>query len=200
MTRPRSYEELTADQRAAFDQHYGPPSRLRVSLDTPGAMAFYAAAAGINLDPDSPLRPSAGGKVQKRGHEDKAQMEVIRWADSPSVRDLYPDLHWLFHPDNGGSRDPAGAGKLRAMGVRRGVPDLLLPVRRGRFVGCAIELKVWKGSPDPVDPSDSTKYRTMPSENQLAWISHLTSSGWSASVQWGAPDAIEALKNYLSLS
>ena len=199
MTRPRSYNELTAAQREAFDKKYGPPSQLRQHLDTPGAIAYYAAAAGINLGPDSPLRAS-GVRVQKRGHEDNAHMEVIRWADSPAVRDLYPDLHWLFHPANGGNRDPATAGRMKAMGVRRGVPDLILPVPRGRFCGLAIELKVWKGSPDPADPSDPTKYRTMPSANQLDWLSHLTTAGWSTSVQWGAPAAIEALREYLTLT
>ena len=202
MSDPKVYagvKALTPAQREAFDKRYGSPSQLRVSLDTPGAMAYYAAAAGITLGPDSPLRPSAGGKVQKRGHEDMAHMAVIRWADTPAVRDVHPDLHWLFHAANGGNRDPATAGKMKAMGVRRGVPDLLLPVPRGRFCGLAIELKVWKGSPDPVDPSDPTKYRTMPSDNQRDWLAHLTSAGWSTSVQWGAPAAIEALREYLTL-
>jgi hypothetical protein len=199
MSRARPYNEFTTAEREAFDKKYGPPSQRRVSLDTPGAMAYYAAAAGIALGPDSPLRPSTGGKVQKRGHEDKAHMEVIRWADSPAVRDVYPDLHWLFHAANGGNRDAATAGKMKAMGVRRGVPDLLLPVPRGRFCGLAIELKVWKGSPLPADPSDPTKYRTMPSANQLDWLSHLTTAGWSTSVQWGAHAAIEALREYLTL-
>ena len=198
MTRPPRYADLTPEQREAFDRRYGPPSPSVVSPTTVATLA-HATFNGVPLGPDSPLHAAQKPRRYKRGHEDIAHMAVIRWADSPVVRDQYPDLAYLFHPANGGARDSATAGKLKAMGVRRGVPDLLLPVPRGRYVGCAIELKVWKGSHEPADPTDPTKYRTMPSENQLDWLDRLQRSGWHTSLQWGAEAAITALRDYLNL-
>jgi hypothetical protein len=40
----------------------------------------------------------------------------------------------------------------------------------------------------------------MPSDNQRDWLAHLASAGWSTSVQWGAPAAIETLREYLTLT
>ena len=39
----------------------------------------------------------------------------------------HPELRWLMHIPNGGRRTKAEAGILKAMGVRRGVADYLLP-------------------------------------------------------------------------
>jgi hypothetical protein len=202
MNAPKRYADLTDAQRQDFDRRYGRPSPATVS---PATIATFATAAaqgvtqGITPGPNSPLLEQTKPRRFKRGHEDMAHMAVIRWADDPETRARFPDLAYLFHPANGGARDAATAGKLKAMGVRRGVPDLLLPVPRSPYVGCAIELKVWKGSHLPADPSDPTKHRTHASDNQLAWLSHLTNAGWSASVEWGSDAAIAALTRYLTL-
>ena len=45
----------------------------------------------------------------------------------------YPDLELLYHVPNGGSRNKAEASKLKRMGVRAGVPDLVLPVPRAGY-------------------------------------------------------------------
>ena len=54
-----------------------------------------------------------------------------------------PDVIW-FHPPNGEARSARTGGKLKAMGVKPGVPDLVIvcPGGRVRF----LELKSPKGS------------------------------------------------------
>ena len=54
---------------------------------------------------------------------------------------LEPRLTWLHHVPNGGPRSKAAAGKLKAMGVVAGVPDIFLPVAAREFHGLYIELK-----------------------------------------------------------
>src|SRR6266404_5945156 len=106
------------------------------------------------------------------------QVAVIQWAGL-SVR-KYPELAMLFAVPNGGLRDKATAGKLKAEGVKSGVPDLCLPVARGVFHGCFIEMKkpgVKRGSKD-----------------QGVWIGSLTSQGYFARVVSGVDEAIEVLK------
>lgn len=57
------------------------------------------------------------------------------------------DLLAFAHVPNGERRDPVTGGRLKAMGVRAGVPDLLLWIRGGRALG--IELKAGLGKISP---------------------------------------------------
>lgn len=54
---------------------------------------------------------------------------------------LPEDAVW-FHPPNGGARSKAEAGIFKAMGVKAGVPDIII-IWRGRVI--AIELKAPNG-------------------------------------------------------
>lgn len=53
----------------------------------------------------------------------------------------YPALRWLHAIPNGGWRNPAVAGKLKAEGLRPGVLDYSWPYRTERYPGLYIELK-----------------------------------------------------------
>lgn len=84
-------------------------------------------------------------RLAPRVTEAALHMSVVRF-----LRYAWPDdLPW-WHTPNGGLRSKAEAGKLRAMGVTPGVPDLcfLLPDRQCAF----IELKGAGGhlSPDQI--------------------------------------------------
>lgn len=68
-------------------------------------------------------------------HEDKFQIQVASY-----LHKQYPQLLW-FHCPNGGSRDKREAAKLKAMGVRPGVADIILFWLGGKG---AIELKCGK--------------------------------------------------------
>lgn len=95
-----------------------------------------------------------------------------------------PDLRWLFAVPNGGDRHPAVAAKMKAEGVRPGVLDYLLPVRRGPHPGLAIELKSLTGST---------------SREQKLWIEHLRSQGWRVEVCRGWVAAWNVLSEYLGV-
>lgn len=73
--------------------------------------------------------------------------------------------------------------RLKAAGVRPGVPDVCLPVPRGEYHGLYIELKVG---------------RNKPTEHQKAWLSHLAEAGYCALVCYGWEAAKESIEAYLS--
>lgn len=95
----------------------------------------------------------------------------------------YPELMWMFAVPNGGLRNKAVAGKLKAEGVKSGVPDIWLPVARDNFHGLVIELKVEDGRL---------------SDNQKKWIQFLNEHGYLALEIHGADLAFEILTAYLA--
>lgn len=52
-----------------------------------------------------------------------------------------PDLRWVHAIPNGGDRNTAVAGRLKAEGVKAGVWDVFIPVAKGPYHGCYIEFK-----------------------------------------------------------
>ena len=76
--------------------------------------------------------------------EDTEQINVIAWADWNAI--MYPELRWLHHIPNGGSRNKAEAVKFKQMGVRSGVSDLCLPYPKGIYHGLYIEMKYGSGA------------------------------------------------------
>lgn len=98
--------------------------------------------------------------------------------------DTWPELEWLFHVPNGGARARKTAGALKAEGVKPGVPDYLLPVGRGGYVGLALELKTAKGRVSP---------------EQCEWLAHLAAQGWQAVVARGWEQAWDVVRDYMAL-
>ena len=56
----------------------------------------------------------------------------------------HPELKNLFAVPNGGLRSKTEAARLKAAGVKAGVPDIMLAVARCGFHGLFIEMKVGK--------------------------------------------------------
>lgn len=82
-------------------------------------------------------------QIAANGSEHSHQAALFCWSASSGI----PELKWLFAIPNGGLRDSRTAGKLKAEGVKAGVWDIFLPVRRidaGIIVwsGLWIEMKV----------------------------------------------------------
>ena len=71
--------------------------------------------------------------------EDTEQITVIQWAQYNVNH--HPELKWLHHIPNGGSRNRLEAVKLKQMGVKAGVADLCLPYPKGMYCGLYIEMK-----------------------------------------------------------
>lgn len=114
--------------------------------------------------------------------EHSQQAAVIAWARAHEQR--YPALAYLFAVPNGGWRSKATARRLRAEGVRRGVPDLLLPFPVGDCCGLAIEMKTAGGRLRP---------------EQRVWLAMLRAAGWRAEVCYGAEAAIGLMSEYLGI-
>lgn len=75
--------------------------------------------------------------------EHQEQVALFEWAALAVA--THPELRLLHAIPNGGARHPAVAAKLKAEGVKPGVPDVCLPVPRGRWHGLYVEMKSQSG-------------------------------------------------------
>lgn len=139
--------------------------------------------------------------------EEHEQRALAQWLDLNRIL-------WC-HVPNGGQRSKAVAGKLRAAGVKAGVPDVLIfdrprcagaecpaerlahpphelehdPARcRLRPPGVAIELKRRR-------PAGSRISDSRISDDQVEWILDLSDRGWITRVCYGADEAIALLQS-----
>lgn len=119
-------------------------------------------------------------KAPRHGEEIE-QARLIAWSHKPAVRALMPELKWIHHSPNGEKRDPRTGNKLKALGVKPGFPDLILPARRG-FVGLAIEMKAPGGRV---------------STEQAEWMQELDEQGWYCAVCRSANEARRQIMDYL---
>ena len=115
--------------------------------------------------------------------EAQHQMAIIKWSQQPSVRSKWPELSLLHHIPNGGNRDVVEARHLKMQGLRKGVPDLHLPVARGQYHSLYIELKTGKGRV---------------SQEQLWWGEKLQEQGnyWALCRGW--EEATQTLEWYMN--
>ena len=114
--------------------------------------------------------------------EAREQEALFRWAEYE--RGKWPELAAMYHIPNGGSRNKAEAARLKAQGVRAGVPDICLPAARGCYHGLYIELKRRNGG--------------RVSEAQREWIEYLENAGYCARVCHGWDEARETIEKYLA--
>lgn len=115
--------------------------------------------------------------------EEQEQAAVFQWA-ALMVRQA-PELRLLFHIPNGGLRSKTEAVRFKRTGVKKGVPDLCLPVARKGYHGLYIEMKREKGG--------------KLSEEQKAWLDELFAQGYLAVRCDGADEAIGILSDYLGV-
>lgn len=134
-------------------------------------------------------KPIDWDRFLENGSEDAHQIRLFAWAAQTEIREQYPELKWMFHIPNGGSRHKGEAGKLKAMGVKSGVPDICLPVHRGRFAGLWIELK---------RPKDQAKRAGQASDLQIDWIKFLRDEAFGAVVCLGWENARDIIVQYLT--
>jgi hypothetical protein len=112
--------------------------------------------------------------------ESAEQAKLFEWVALQKGK--YPELSLLHHIPNDGHRNISTAARLKAEGVRAGVPDLCLPVARGGFYGLYIELKAKGGRVQG---------------NQRAWLQQLTAQGYKAVVAFGFDEARAVIEDYL---
>lgn len=111
---------------------------------------------------------------------------MVRWADVMTAK--YPELAVLYAVPNGARTSIRTARKLKAEGLKAGVPDLCLPVARGidhtsAYHGLYVELKRTRGG--TVSPE------------QRGWHEALRAQGYRVVVARGAAEAIAVITQYL---
>lgn len=126
--------------------------------------------------------------MRRRHDEDNHQAAIFRWAEYS--QGLYPELSMLCHMPNGGKRNKIEAARLKAQGVKRGYPDILLDVPRGTFHGLRIELKA---------PKDDGRRQGTASPEQREWLAKLDQQGYRAVICVGWESARDEILSYLNL-
>ena len=143
------------------------------------------AQAGYALVGDRAVQvrqPSSSRVLRDCPTEDAEQMALIKWRDESALLQE-PRLALLYHIPNGKRRSKAAAGQLKAMGVKRGIPDLFLPVGRHGFHGLYVEVKA-------LDGTVSAEQKTLHAQ--------LRAQGYAVEVAYGWVMAAQQLCRYLS--
>ena len=112
--------------------------------------------------------------------EHDEQKALFQWAEIAQLQ--RPELALMFAIPNGGHRLKAVAGKMKAEGVKPGVPDIFLPVPRQQYHGLFVEMKTQKGAI---------------SKEQHRWIRPLLCKGYQVKVCRGWQAAAEVIEQYL---
>jgi VRR-NUC domain-containing protein len=151
----------------------------------PATLDEYRAIAAQSKGKPTRMKRIAG-VLRAVPTEHDEQRALFEWAQIHSR--VEPALKLLFAIPNAGAGAQRGqAGKMKAEGVKPGVPDLMLPVARrseGPFThGLFIELKALDGRL---------------SEEQWAWICALQDAGYAASDAYGWQQARDMILGYLA--
>ena len=112
--------------------------------------------------------------------EHDEQVAVMEWAALMST--TYPGLELLFAIPNGTRTTYGIARKMRMEGVKKGVPDLFLPVPKGKYHGLFVEMKTQVGHASP---------------EQKDWLKALALQGYCAVICKGADEAIATFTRYM---
>lgn len=113
-------------------------------------------------------------------NESGEQITLFQWAALHTRK--FPELELLYHIPNGGKRHKTTAIRLKAEGVKAGVPDICLPVPKGHYHGLYIELKAGKNTT---------------TDNQDRWLQALAANGYYTAVCYGWEMASNAILEYL---
>lgn len=126
------------------------------------------------------IKPMRRAPVDFEGTE---QVALMRWLEC-RFQAAYA-VTW--HTPNGGRRDKVTAAKLKAQGVKAGIPDLQLAMARGGYFGLFIEFKA-------TPPHDAEV-----SKSQKDMLSKLQGQGYLAIVCRGMNEAMAQIGAYLEL-
>lgn len=119
-------------------------------------------------------------RIAKAGTEHAEQRAFFAWLQLMENRQTYPLARMAYAIPNGGKRDPVTAARLKAEGVKSGVPDICWPVPIGA-AGLYIEMKVKGGAT---------------SDSQDLWHTDLRALGYIVAVCWGWRQARQCFIDY----
>lgn len=125
----------------------------------------------------------------KAGTEHANQVALFMWASLPEQQSKFPELKLMFAIPNGGERNKVVATRLKAEGVKSGVPDIFLPVPRHGRAGLFIELK---------RPKSDGKAKGRASDKQSDWATNLQNQNFGVFLAEGWKAARDVIILYLS--
>ncbi|MGE4194702.1 MAG: VRR-NUC domain-containing protein [Pseudodesulfovibrio sp.] len=114
--------------------------------------------------------------------EHEIQKAVFQWADIQGRVARFRGLRLMYAVPNAGKRSKAVAGMMLAEGLKKGVPDVVLPVARGGYHGAYLEFKTAKGRVRP---------------EQKEWLASLAEEGYFAAVVRSFDEATTMLADYM---
>jgi hypothetical protein len=112
--------------------------------------------------------------------EHDEQAALFSW--SKRFERKLPQLKMLYSIPNGGHRHKVVAVKMKAEGVKPGVPDVCLSYPVGMIPGMYIEMKYGDNKP---------------TDSQIDWLSRLKEAGYYTCVCYSWEDAAREICNYL---
>jgi hypothetical protein len=126
---------------------------------------------------------AGGGNKAARRHpsdeEHRIQCACVRW-----YRYQYPKMHHnLFAVPNGGWREKATAGKMKAEGVLSGVADLILLKSNAHYGALLIEMKTRTGRQ---------------ADTQRQWQALIEADGYKYVICRSLEDFIREVRTYLA--
>lgn len=113
-------------------------------------------------------------------NEHKEQKALFDWAALAAP--AHPELALMFAIPNGGYRNKVTAARMKAEGVKAGVPDICLPVARNGYHGLWIEMKSAEGRMK---------------KHQRAFCQRLADHGYRVVVCWSWDAARREIESYL---
>jgi hypothetical protein len=114
--------------------------------------------------------------------EDDFQRSLIQTLGYSMRYQGRPLTDWLFAVPNGGKRSPITAAILKALGVKPGVPDLVLPIAAAPYGGLYIELKVGKNTL---------------TDSQLEFHQRLREGGQCVATCWTLEQVLQVISGYM---
>jgi hypothetical protein len=127
--------------------------------------------------------PTYLADIRSQRSESAEQQALIKWWAVIHKTLGIADERVLFAVPNAGKRSPRAGHRMKAEGLRAGIPDLVLAVPTNSHHGLFIEMKTDTGRP---------------SEDQLSVIQAFRSLGYECVIARGRNDAIKAITLYLS--
>ena len=111
------------------------------------------------------------------GKEDLLQNQVMKYLSYKYPKALFT------HVANEGKRTPFEQYKMKYLGTKPGIPDLMIFTPNAKRSGLAIELKAGYNKP---------------TENQKKWLKLLENANWIAKWHNNLDDCIETIDNYFN--
>lgn len=175
-------QQVLARTRGIAASVGGELNTTRQRQPAPAAAPVPQAVPAAEPKPAARKAPrSARSPAPLKVSEDDLQISCFQWIEL--MRPAHPILEWIIHVPNGGKRPRGAAGKLKAMGVKPGVLDVLLPLPFNGWSGLAIEMKVG---------SNKT------TEQQDDWLQVFEASGYYTAICYTLEDFMSHVGRFLA--